>query len=81
LLGGHYSKKVAVSTDNHNVEFLAAYGKQETLEGPPTEGTVILKFESIEAAKDWYHSEEYQSTALLAVNIMQQFLVNGIDTK
>ena len=34
----------------------------ETMEGtPPGPQTVILKFESTEAAKAWYESEEYQA--------------------
>lgn len=34
----------------------------ETIEGkPPGPHTVILKFESTEAAKAWYHSPEYQA--------------------
>ena len=34
----------------------------ETIEGePPGPQTVIIKFESTEAAKAWYESEEYQA--------------------
>ena len=34
----------------------------ETVEGsPPGAQTVIIKFESTEAAKAWYNSEEYQA--------------------
>ena len=34
----------------------------ETIEGkPPGPQTVIVKFESPEAAKAWYHSPEYQA--------------------
>ena len=34
----------------------------ETIEGaPPGPQTVIIKFESKEAAKTWYQSEEYQA--------------------
>ena len=33
----------------------------ETIEGdPPGPQTVILKFESVEKAKEWYHSADYQ---------------------
>jgi uncharacterized protein (DUF1330 family) len=42
---------------------LVAYGKHEFLEGDPIEGIVIAKFPNVEAAKDWYHSEAYQSVA------------------
>lgn len=38
---------------------LAAYGLHEDREGPPTEGTVIAEFPSMEAAKAWYDSASY----------------------
>jgi uncharacterized protein (DUF1330 family) len=48
---------------------LAAYGGKlvsfdvasETIEGkPPGPQTVVIEFESVEKAKAWYHSPEYQ---------------------
>jgi len=47
----------------HPLEVLALYGKIETLEGPSTEGAVILKFPTVDAAKDWYSSPVYQDVA------------------
>jgi len=47
----------------HPLEVLALYGKIETLEGPPAEGAVILKFPTIDAAKEWYSSPVYQDVA------------------
>jgi len=35
-------------------------GSHEDLEGAPTEGTVILEFPSIEAAKAWYNGSPYR---------------------
>jgi uncharacterized protein (DUF1330 family) len=43
----------------HPVTVLAAYGRQEVLEGPEVEGVVILEFPSVEAAKAWYDSPAY----------------------
>ena len=46
-----------------------AAGAVPVIIGPPqavVEGgdvTVLLEFESLEAATDWYHSEEYQAVA------------------
>ncbi len=45
------------------IEVLVAYGKHEVLEGDPIEGTVIAKFPTVKAAKDWYFSEAYQTVA------------------
>jgi uncharacterized protein (DUF1330 family) len=42
---------------------LVAYGKQELLGGDPIEGIVIANFSNVKAAKEWYHSEAYQSVA------------------
>lgn len=42
---------------------LAAYGRSEALEGPPTEGVVLIEFPTYEAAKAWYESEAYQKAS------------------
>jgi uncharacterized protein (DUF1330 family) len=54
-----YSDKVGDTLTGHPVTVLAAYGRQEVLEGPDVEGVVILEFPSLEAAKAWYHSPAY----------------------
>jgi uncharacterized protein (DUF1330 family) len=46
----------------HGGELVAFDVAAETIEGtPPGPQTVIIKFESTEAAKGWYNSEEYQA--------------------
>ena len=46
----------------HGAEVTVFDAAAETMEGTaPGPQTVILKFESIEAAKAWYNSEEYQA--------------------
>jgi uncharacterized protein (DUF1330 family) len=42
-------------------EVVAADLASEPLEGTPAPRTVILRFESKEAARSWYHSAEYQA--------------------
>ena len=39
---------------------LAAYGRQEVLEGPDVEGVAIVEFPSFEKAKVWYESPAYR---------------------
>lgn len=39
---------------------LAFYGAAQTLEGPDADGVVILRFETMDAAKAWYDSEAYK---------------------
>ena len=46
----------------HGAELVAFDVAAETIEGTaPGAQTVVLKFESVEAAKAWYNSEEYQA--------------------
>jgi uncharacterized protein (DUF1330 family) len=55
-----YSKEVPATLAGHEVKVLALYGPHEDLEGAATEGTVILQFPSIEAAKAWYNGSPYR---------------------
>ena len=48
-----YGKEAQTTVAGHEV--LALYGSHEDLEGASMEGTVILEFPSIEAAKAWYN--------------------------
>ena len=58
-----YWAGIRATLKGHPVEVLVAYGKQEILEGDLIEGIVIAKFPDVKAAKDWYHSDAYQSVA------------------
>jgi uncharacterized protein (DUF1330 family) len=44
----------------HRAKLLAAYGRKEVLEGPESEGILILEFPSMQEAKAWYESPEYR---------------------
>ena len=55
-----YNESVRPTFAGHSLKILAAYGKQEVLEGPNAEGIVITEFPSVEAAKAWYDSPAYQ---------------------
>ncbi len=48
------------SLEGHTLKVLAAYGRQEVLEGPAGEGVVIVEFPTMEAAQAWYRSPAYQ---------------------
>ena len=58
-----YQKGPRPDPTTHPLELLALYGKVETLKRPPTEGAVILKFPTMDAAKAWYSSPVYQDVA------------------
>ena len=55
-----YSQQVSDTLTGHPVTVLAAYGRQEVIEGPDVEGVVILEFPTFEAAKAWYDSPAYR---------------------
>ena len=42
---------------------LVVYGSMQSLEGPLPDGVVLLKFPTVEDAKAWYYSPEYQAAA------------------
>lgn len=56
-----YTPKAAASMAGHAMKVLAAYGRQEVLEGPDVEGVVIVEFPSLAEAKAWYDSPAYRA--------------------
>lgn len=58
-----YREKSRPVNASHPLKPLALYRKHEVLEGPAIEGAVILEFPTIEAARAYYHSPEYQEAA------------------
>jgi uncharacterized protein (DUF1330 family) len=55
-----YNAKAGASTAGHALTPLAFYGPNETLEGEPAEGVVLLRFDDMAAARAWYDSPAYQ---------------------
>jgi uncharacterized protein (DUF1330 family) len=53
----HLTEKVKAD----NVDILAKGGRFEVLEGDPAEAVVILRFENMKDATEWYNSPEYQA--------------------
>ena len=54
-----YSAMARPTLGGHEVKPLVVYGAFETLEGAPMDGSVILEFPTMEAAKAWYDSPSY----------------------
>ena len=55
-----YVPAVMPTLEAHGAEVLVADSESEVLEGNPASITVILKFESKDAARAWYESPEYR---------------------
>lgn len=53
-------ENAASSQADFGTQPLVVYGQLEALEGAAPDGVVLLKFPSVEAAKGWYGSKEYQ---------------------
>lgn len=54
-----YAQMAGAARDGHEIKALSFYGTNETLEGPPIDGAVILEFPDIAAARAWYDSPAY----------------------
>ncbi|MBS3929128.1 MAG: DUF1330 domain-containing protein [Sphingomonadales bacterium] len=56
-----YATAAGPSLGGHSAKPLAYYGAIETLEGPEAQGSVIIEFPDMEAARAWYQSDAYQA--------------------
>lgn len=57
--------QAAAATMVEGISVLVMDPKPEVLEGQWVGQTIILEFESVEAARDWYHGDAYQEAAVL----------------
>ena len=55
-----YAKEASATLAGHPAKPLAFYGAHQDLEGPSTEGIVIIEFPTIDDAKAWYNSPSYR---------------------
>ena len=61
-LYAEYAKGAGPTTGPFGGEIVSFDTAAETIEGsPPGPQTVIIKFESVEKAKEWYNSPAYQA--------------------
>ncbi len=57
-----YAGKAPATIAAHGGEYLARGGAAELMEGDlPVGRVVVIRFPSVEAARTWYHSPEYQA--------------------
>lgn len=57
-----YRTQVPATIEQYGGKYLIRGGEMETLEGDPLPGrTVVLEFPSVEQARTWYNSPEYQA--------------------
>ncbi len=75
-----YHQQVRATFAGHDMKPLAVYGAFEDVEGAPTEGTVIVEFPTMEAAKAWYDSPAYREVRIHRFEgaIYRATLVQGV---
>ena len=76
-----YVQKVGPIVAKFGGEFLVRGGRSESHEGtPPGDRNVLIRFPSYEAARDWYHSEDYAEAKAMrmAASTSVQTIVEGV---
>jgi len=58
-----YSKMTRMNPPDPKLTALSVYGAIEALEGDAPDGVVVLQFPTMEDAKAWYNSPNYQAAA------------------
>lgn len=75
-LYAEYQKGAGPTIQASGAKLVAFDAAAETIEGtPPGPQTVILEFESTEAAKAWYHSADYQKALPKRLEATEGFAV------
>jgi uncharacterized protein (DUF1330 family) len=75
-----YGGKVEETLAPFNHHFIVRGGKTQALEGEPPKGFVVLAFDSVEKAREWYYSPAYQAIKPFRQNSTKGrfFIVEGV---
>ena len=76
-----YVARVQPIVEKFGGEFLVRGGRSESYEGtPPGDRNVVIRFPSFEAARAWYHSEDYAEAKAMrqAASTSVQTIVEGV---
>jgi uncharacterized protein (DUF1330 family) len=78
-----YARYAAAATKaiaDHGGKALARGGRSEALEGKARARNVVLEFESYDAARRYFHSEQYQAARALRAGAaeIEMVLVEGV---
>lgn len=72
---GRYAKLAGAPIAAHGGSFLVRGGAHETLEGKDRARHVVVRFDSLQAAQDCYHSAAYQEALRHAEGASERDLV------
>jgi uncharacterized protein (DUF1330 family) len=75
-----YQKWSTLAMRAHDVKVLVRGGQCEVLEGRDPIRTVIMQFPSMDAARAWYHSDQYRRArnARAGAAEMNMYIVEGL---
>ncbi len=76
-----YKAQVPATTEQYGGEYLVRGGAQEVLEGDwPMPRTVIIRFPTVEAARAWHASSEYEGPKAIrqAASTGNMIVVEGV---
>ncbi|MBR1324701.1 uncharacterized protein (DUF1330 family) [Bradyrhizobium ottawaense] len=76
-----YAEMVTPLLGNSGATVLAAYGAQDVLEGPSPEGVAMVSFPTMETARTFYDSPQYQAAVrhrFLGADY-RSIIVQGVD--
>ena len=75
-----YATAAAKAIAEHGGKPLARGGRSEALEGKARSRNVVLEFESYDAARRYFHSEQYQAARVLREGAaeIEMVLVEGV---
>jgi uncharacterized protein (DUF1330 family) len=75
-----YAAAAGKAIAEHGAKPLARGGRSEALEGKARARNVVLEFDSYDAARRYYHSEQYQGAKAMRAGAaeMEMVLVEGV---
>ncbi len=75
-----YQQKTRHMSGEYSLTPRVVYGQIEAMEGEAPDGVVVLEFPSLEDAKAWYNSSEYQQALPFRLQSarFKSFIVEGL---
>lgn len=77
-----YREKSPLTLADAGGKFIVRGGEIEVLEGSPPQGrTVVIEFESMNAARNWYYGKGYTETRRLRAGaaIANAYIIDGVN--
>jgi uncharacterized protein (DUF1330 family) len=75
-----YGEKVPATLAPFNHHYVVRGGKSQSLEGEPPKGIVVIAFDSVQKAREWYDSPAYAAIKPLRQNAAKSriFIAEGV---